>query len=123
MGLYSDLTKNDLYEVLPTPDWERNARPCWRNKHDLASGLNGAHCDYTEKCKWPSMPDATTETPCPSSTRFFIVSTNKTWQSRVWDVLTITPKLTDTLERELGLCVRRMDTGSARWRTRPSMQA
>ena len=86
VGLYSNITSDDLYRMLPNLDWSK-ARLSYANGYDLQEGKHGARIKYTSRSQRANNPSATTSKPAPSGARYFIVSTNKSWKTRVYDVI------------------------------------
>lgn len=91
-GLFSELTAEDLREMFPAPDWN-NARAPWSFPYDITTGQDGDAVNYDRPSSWVPHPKATTSQPSPTSARFFILSTNKSWQSRVYDIAELHFKL------------------------------
>lgn len=86
MGLYSKMTRADWAEIMPQPDWNNNARSLYTFGSDLSDGHEGSRVKWTAESAWPTSKGATTRKPSPTSTRFFIVSTNKSWENNVYQV-------------------------------------
>ena len=91
-GLYYNITMDDLIEMLPRPDWDNNARPAYSFASDLKDGLEGPKIRYSGPSSWPNHPLATTSKPSPTSSRIFVVCTNKCWQSRLYDTIQLNTK-------------------------------
>lgn len=82
------MTFTEWQEVLPAPDWSR-ARPRYSKKEksqqvaDIMGGdKEGCHW-VNEVDDWPTHPGATVHGPSITSTRFIIVSTFQSWNTKV----------------------------------------
>ncbi|KAI8930727.1 hypothetical protein NX059_012335 [Plenodomus lindquistii] len=85
--LYSKLTREDLWEMCPSLDWEdkRRVRGSWENAMDCPTEFITEWSK--DQSQWRNHPQSSKSRPSPTSTRFFIVSTNQSWKSNVYEVL------------------------------------
>jgi hypothetical protein len=80
-GIFTELTAEDWSELLPLPNWRQTSRSAYTENVRLE--VSGSNIQWAGTDNWKGHQLATKDAPSPTSSRFFIISTNNSWKHNV----------------------------------------